>query len=122
MEAEVSQRIADEQNQIEALKKQISSASRKNRDALVQQEQALEGKLALDKATLDAVEKMKNFVENTNTGGTGLEGSINDLARSVPEVFGTLGIAKNNTPVPAAPAAATASPAKAQSSGLMVNS
>ena len=120
MEAEVSQRIADEQNQIEALKKQISSASRKNRDALVQQEQALEGKLALDKATLDAVEKMKNFVENTNTGGTGLEGSINDLARSVPEVFGTLGSAKNNTPVPAASAgaAATASPAKT-SSGLI---
>jgi small-conductance mechanosensitive channel len=120
MEAEVSQRIADEQNQIEALKKQISSASRKNRDALVQPEQALEGKLALDKATLDAVEKMKNFVENTNTGGTGLEGSINDLARSVPEVFGTLGSAKNNTPVPAASAAAaaTASPAKT-SSGLI---
>jgi small-conductance mechanosensitive channel len=120
VEAEVSQRIADEQNQIEALKKQISSASRKNRDALVQQEQALEGKLALDKATLDAVEKMKNFLENTNIGGTGLEGSINDLARSVPEVFGTLGSANNNTPVPAASAAAaaTASPAKT-SSGLI---
>jgi len=120
VEAEVSQRIADEQNQIEALKKQISSASRKNRDALVQQEQALEGKLALDKATLDAVEKMKNFLENTNIGGTGLEGSINDLARSVPEVFGTLGSANNNTPVAAASAAAaaTASPAKT-SSGLI---
>ena len=120
VEAEVSQRIADEQNQIEALKKQISSASRKNRDALVQQEQALEGKLALDKATLDAVEKMKNFWENTNIGGTGLEGSINDLARSVPEVFGTLGSANNNTPVAAASAAAaaTASPAKT-SSGLI---
>jgi len=117
-ETEVSQRIADEQNQIEVLKRQISSASRKNRDALVQQEQALEGKLALDKATLDAVEEMKNFVENTNTGGTGLEGSINDLARSVPEVFGTLGSSKNNPPVPAAAAAATASPAKT-SSGLI---
>ena len=90
MQSEVSQRIADEQNQIEGLKKQVSSASKKNRDAMVQQQQALEGKLALDKAALDAVQKMKNFIENTNTGGTGLEGSINDLARSVPEVFGTL--------------------------------
>jgi small-conductance mechanosensitive channel len=116
-ESEVSQRIADEQNQIEALKKQISLASRKNRDALVQQEQALEGKLDLDKATLDAVEKMKNFVENTNTGGTGLEGSINDLVRSVPEVFGTLGNAKNNTAVVAAPAAVSA---KAQSSSGLI--
>jgi regulator of replication initiation timing len=120
MESEISQRIADEQNQIEALKKQISSVSRKNRDALVQQEQALEGKLDLDKATLEAVEKMKNFVENTNTGGTGLEGSINDLARSVPEVFGTLGDAKNNTAVVAAPAAVMAAPAKAQSSSGLI--
>jgi small-conductance mechanosensitive channel len=120
MEAEVSQRIADDQNQIEALKKQISSASKKNRDALVQQEQALEGKLALDKATLDAVEKLKNFVENTNTGGTGLDGSINDLARSVPEVFGTLGSAKNNTVAPATPPAATAAPAKTQSSSGLI--
>jgi small-conductance mechanosensitive channel len=120
MESEVSQRITDEQNQIEALKKQISSASRKNRDALVQQEQALEGKLDLDKATLDAVQKMKNFVENTNTGGTGLEGSINDLARSVPEVFGTLGNAKNNTAIVAAPAAVTAAPARAQSSSGLI--
>jgi small-conductance mechanosensitive channel len=119
MQSEVSQRIADEQNQIEGLKKQVSSASKKNRDAMVQQQQALEGKLALDKAALDAVQKMKNFIENTNTGGTGLEGSINDLARSVPEVFGTLGNAKNDTAVVATPAAATAAPAKAQSSGLI---
>ncbi len=119
MEAEASQRIADDQNQIEALKKQISSTS-KNRATLIQQEQALEGKLALDKATLDVVETMKNFVENTNTGGTGLEGSINDLARSVPEVFGTLGNAKNNTTVVATPAAATAAPAKTQSSSGMI--
>jgi small-conductance mechanosensitive channel len=120
MESEVSQRIADEQDQIEALKKQINSASKKNRDALVQQQQALEGKLDLDKATLDAIEKMKNFVENTNTGGTGLEGSINDLARSVPEVFGTLGSAKNNTAVVATPAAVTAAPAKTQSSSGLI--
>ena len=119
MESEVSQRIADEQSQIEGLKKQVSSASKKNRDALVQQQQALEGKLALDKAALGAIEKMKNFVENTNTGGTGLEGSINDLARSVPEVFGTLGNAKSDTAVVATPAAATTEPAKAPSSGLI---
>jgi small-conductance mechanosensitive channel len=120
MEGEVSQRIADDQNQIEALKKQIGSASKKNRDALVQQEQGLEGRLALHKATLDAVEKMKNFVENTNTGGTGLEGSINDLARSVPEVFGTLGSPKNSTPVSTVPPAVTAAPAKTQSSSGLI--
>jgi small-conductance mechanosensitive channel len=120
MESEVSQRIADEQDQIDSLKKQINSASKKNRDALVQQQQALEGKLALDKATLDAIEKMKNFIQNTNTGGTGLEGSINDLARSVPEVFGTLGNAKSDASLPAVPAAAAAAPAKAQSSSGLI--
>jgi small-conductance mechanosensitive channel len=80
----------------------------------------LEGRLALHKATLDAVEKMKNFVENTNTGGTGLEGSINDLARSVPEVFGTLGSPKNSTPVSTVPPAVTAAPAKTQSSSGLI--
>lgn len=54
---------------------------------LVQQLQALQGKLALDKATLEAVEKMKAFLEATNYEGSGLEGSINELRNqmAVPE-------------------------------------
>jgi small-conductance mechanosensitive channel len=82
VESEVSQRIADDQSKIDALKTNRS----RNANAATE-EQSLEGKLALDQATLNAVQQMKKFVENSNSGGTGLERSINELARSVPEVF-----------------------------------
>jgi small-conductance mechanosensitive channel len=94
MESEANQRISDDLSQINNLKQEIST-SRKPAP-LLQQQQALEGKLALDKATLEAIQKMKNFLETTNSGGTGLEGSINDLARSVPEAFGTITNNKSN--------------------------
>jgi small-conductance mechanosensitive channel len=79
-EAQVSQRIADDQSQIDALKKRGGKGT-------AEKVQALEGKLELDKASLDAVRHMKSFVESSNAGGTGLEASVNELARSVPEVL-----------------------------------
>ena len=93
MESEISKRLFDEQHELDALKRHIQSA--RKTEALSQQEQALEGKLALDQATLNAIQKMRDFVANTSSGGTGLEGSINDLARSVPEVFGSLANSTN---------------------------
>ena len=81
VENEVSQRIADDQSKIDALK-----ANRSRNTNSAKEEQSLEGKLSLDQATLNAVQQMKKFVENSNSGGTGLERSINELARSVPEV------------------------------------
>ena len=96
-ENEVSQRIADDQSKIDALK---SSRSRNASNAT--QEQSLEGKLALDQATLNAVQQMKKFVENSNSGGTGLERSINELARSVPEVFNSNSQSSGKTETPAA--------------------
>jgi small-conductance mechanosensitive channel/regulator of replication initiation timing len=100
LESDLSLQIAQEQSQNEALKRQITGNANANK-ALLANQQSLEGKLALDKATLDAVQKMKSFVENSNSGGTGLEGSINELARSVPEAFGSLANAKSNAAVPA---------------------
>ena len=82
LERDVSQRIADDQAKINALK-----ANHATNKAAGEEEQSMEGKLALDQATLDAVRQMKEFVENSNAGGAGLERSINELARSVPEVF-----------------------------------
>lgn len=95
MESDVSQRIADDQTAIEKLKRQGTS---RKAAATVQQQQALEGKLGLDKSTLDAIQKMKKFVESTNTGGSGLEGTINELAQSVQEAFGTSAATKSVTP------------------------
>jgi small-conductance mechanosensitive channel len=94
MESEANQRISDDQSQINNLKQKVPTSRKPG--PLLQQQQALEGKLELDKATLEAIQKMKNFLETTNSGGTGLEGSINDLARSVPEAFGTITNNKSN--------------------------
>jgi small-conductance mechanosensitive channel len=86
LENDVSQRIADDQSQIDALKQKGLKGKGSATDVRAQ-EQSLEGKLELDKASLNAVQQMKTFVENGNADSTGLNGSINELARSVPEVM-----------------------------------
>jgi small-conductance mechanosensitive channel len=83
-EKDVSQRIADDESQIAALN---IKGSKSRRTDVNSQRQSLEGKLALDKASLDAVRQMKEFVEGNSSGAAGLQGSINELARSVPEVL-----------------------------------
>lgn len=93
-EAQVTQRISDDESQIAALKKSGGKGA-------ADKEQSLEGKLELDKASLDAVRHMKSFVEGSNAGGTGLQASVNELAQSVPEV---LQPSLNNKANPTAPA------------------
>jgi small-conductance mechanosensitive channel len=87
MQTQVSQRIADSESKIETLNKQIPTAPRRTHDNLAAERDALEGSLSLDKAMLDAVSKMATFVETTSENKKGFEGSINELARSVPEVL-----------------------------------
>jgi small-conductance mechanosensitive channel len=86
IESDVSKRIADDQSQIAALKHSNNKASASDRKI---QQQSLEGKLELDQASLNAVQQMKAFVENSSSGDSGLKGSINELARSVPEIMET---------------------------------
>jgi small-conductance mechanosensitive channel len=100
-ETQISARIADDQNQIAALKEKYAKTGGKN---LLAQQHSLEGKLALDQATLTAVQQLKNFAEQTNAGGKGLIGSINELARSVPEVLQPTVTKVNSTNAPAPPA------------------
>src|SRR5215469_572976 len=95
LEDEVSQRVADDQAKIKALK-----AHRGRATNVADPEQALEGKLALDQATLDAVRSMKQFVEQSHAGGTGAERDINGLARSVPEIFESESPGKPANPTP----------------------
>src|SRR5262249_22917545 len=82
LESEAAQRVSDDQANIKTLK-----ANPRAKGNAADQIQALEGKLELDQATLDAVRSMKRFVEESNSGGTAFERNINELARSVPEVF-----------------------------------
>lgn len=75
-------------SRIEALDRQIVSARGAKRDNLISQRQNLQDAIELDKAMEDVIQKMAAFTENNNDiSSTGLDGSITDLARSIPEVL-----------------------------------
>jgi small-conductance mechanosensitive channel len=116
MTEKVSAQIGEAQSKLVGVNKQLATALRKNRQALLDAKQRLQGKLALDQAVLDAIQKMATFVEGSNEGTTeGLEGSINQLARAVPEV----GANAPNATKPAAKAASGVPSALADSTGLI---
>lgn len=106
LESEAAQRVSDDQANIQALKTKPRAKGN-----VADQIQALEGKLELDQATLDAIRSLQRFVAESNSGGTALERNINELARSVPGVFNNDGTK---------PASLAASKAQANSpSGLL---
>jgi len=116
MTEKVSAQIGDVQSKLDGLNKQLATAARTKRQPLLDEKQRLQGELALDQAVLDTIQKMKTFVEGTNSGSTeGLEGSINELARSVPEV----GANSPNATKPAAKPSNGAQAALANSTGLI---
>ncbi len=108
LQARTSSQIDQLQSQIENLNAQIAKASAARRGNLVSQRDALQGELELQKALLDAVQKMAAFVESNGEISGGLEGSINQLARSIPEVLASNAAAKKTegTPAPAKPSLA----------------
>jgi len=114
MQAKTSSRIDDLQSQIAALGAQIDKARGSKKDGLVSQRDALQGELELQKAVLDAVQKMASFVETNGEMTGGLEGSINQLAKSIPEVLGS-----GTTSVKAATPATPSKPTLATSGGLI---
>jgi small-conductance mechanosensitive channel len=86
----VSSQIDQAQSRIEALDKQIVAARGAKRDNLISQRQNLQDAIELDKAMEDVIQKMAAFTENNNDiSSKGLDGSIRDLARSIPEVLGS---------------------------------
>jgi small-conductance mechanosensitive channel/regulator of replication initiation timing len=112
--ARLAAEIDNTQARLDDLNKQLASAPRSKRKALQAERERLQGDLSLDKTVQDAVQKMAAFAEETaDTASEGLEGSINQLARSAPEVFATKAL-------PQTPAKAAGSPpAMANSSGLI---
>jgi small-conductance mechanosensitive channel len=97
-EARNKARIADVQSKIDAIDKQIASAPKSKRDALIAQKQALEGELELDNAVEEVIQKRATFMESgSDTGAEGLEGRINQLAHSVPGVFAAANDQKSGT-------------------------
>ncbi|MGB7283564.1 MAG: mechanosensitive ion channel family protein [Candidatus Acidiferrum sp.] len=86
VQAQVEKRIDDAQSQIDELDKKISVTAGRKAKPLISQRDALQGQLSLDRAMLATVQQLASFVENNSEGDEGLLGSINELARSVPEV------------------------------------
>ena len=58
MQEQISQRVADTEAKLDALNKTIESQAAKNRNDLLAQRRALSGQIELDKALLDAIQKM----------------------------------------------------------------
>ncbi len=114
MEARTSSQIDQLQSQIETINEQIPKIPSAARDSLISQRDALQGELELQKALLDAIQKMAAFVETNGEISGGLEGGINQLARSIPDVLGT-----SANPQKTAVAATPAKPSIANSGGLI---
>ncbi len=109
MEARTSSQIDQLQSQIAALNSQIAKAPAARRGNLISQRDALQGELDVQKALLEAIQKMATFVESNGEISGGLEGSINQLARSIPEVLASNATSKKTTgtPTPAKPSLAS---------------
>jgi len=88
LQAKTSAQIYQLQSQIEQLNAQMGKTPASRRVQMVSQRDALQSELELQKALLDALQKMTVFVETNGEIAGGLEGSINQLARSIPEVLG----------------------------------
>ncbi len=115
MEAKTTALIDQLQSQIEDLNAQIAKVPAARQMKLLSQRDALQSQLELQKALLDANRKMAAFVETNGEIVGGLEGSINELARSIPEVLGSSASAQKT----AAAAPSAAKPSLANSGGLI---
>jgi small-conductance mechanosensitive channel len=114
METRTSSQIDQLQSQIETLNEQIPKTPSAARSNLISQRDALQGELELQKALLDAIQKMAAFVETNGEISGGLEGGINQLARSIPDVLGT-----SANPQKTAVAPTPVKPSIANSGGLI---
>jgi small-conductance mechanosensitive channel len=116
LEQKTSAQIDSLQGQITTLNDQIPRSSYAKRRTLTSQRDALEGELELQKSLLDAIQKMATFAETNGEISGGLEGEVNQLARSIPEVLGSSATAQKNA---ATPTSSSAKPSLANSGGLI---
>ncbi len=89
MQTKVSGQIDELQAQIQTVNRQIAKGTRSKRLALTSLRDALLSQLELQKALLEAIQKMAAFVESNGEIAGGFEGDVNRLAKSIPEVLGT---------------------------------
>jgi small-conductance mechanosensitive channel len=117
LQAQTTGQIDNLQAQIKSLNEQIPRAPYAKRRTLISQRDAIQSELDLQKALLDAIQKMAAFVESSGEISGGLEGEVNQLSRSIPEVLGSSSAAtakKEQTPI-----SSSAKPSLANSGGLI---
>jgi small-conductance mechanosensitive channel len=120
MQEGTSVRISQLQSQIETLDAQIAKALAARRPNLVSQRDTLQSQLDLQKSLLDAIQKMASFVETNGEIAGGLEGSVNQLGRSIPEVLGSSSsTSASSQKTGVTPAPTPAKPSLANSGGLI---
>ena len=122
--AKTSAHLADLEAQLDSVNKQLATAPPRARAALQTQRDNLQGQIEVSSAILDAVGKLLTFIENGNdTPAEGLQGSIDALARSVPEAFISIAPtnqkAENKPAAQVTPAASQTQAAAPRSSGLI---
>lgn len=108
MQRNTAAHIDNLQSQIETINKQLAKAPASKRQALLTQRDSLQGELNLYKTVEDNIAKLAEFAEDTSGGGEGLQGSINQLANSVPQIFGGAAGTQKEATKPATPTSALA--------------
>ncbi len=109
LQNDVNTRISALQAQISTLNQQISGARKAKLQDLKAQRDRAQGELDLNNAMHQTFEQMSQFVTtNGESAAGGLEGSIDELRRSVPELT-SAGAAKTAAKPPSAPNAMPAS-------------
>src|ERR1700677_3073121 len=87
LQSDVNARITALEAQISTLNQQISGARKTQLQDLTAQKERAQGELDLNKAMQQTFEQMAQFMSTNGTSSTGgLEGSISELQRSVPEL------------------------------------
>jgi Mechanosensitive ion channel len=98
-ENDVAARIRVLQAQINSLNQQIAGARKAKLQQLTEERDRAQGELDLRNAMHDALAQIVKFNANGENGQSGLEGSINELRSSVPELA-TAGAAKTTAKTP----------------------
>ncbi len=114
IQAKTSDQIQQFQQQLDSINEQLKRAPASKRLGLTSQRDALQGELDLQKSLLDAVQRMSAFVVTNGEIAGGIEGDIDRLAKSVPEVLGT-----ETGQKPVASPTATTKPSLANAGGLI---
>jgi small-conductance mechanosensitive channel len=118
LRAKITAQVDQLQKQIDELSTRIPKTAASRRTGLMSQRDVLKAQLDLQKSRLDVMQKMSSFIESSGETARGLEGDINRLAQSVPEVLGP-NSGKGETQDKIAAAKSPSKPGLANSGGLI---